>query len=510
MRIRALPTTTRGFLFGLGLGVACLASLPASATNYTWSFNGLCLFPGCSWSAPGFWSPNGVPGTGDTATIARSMRVVLTQNVATLDWMTLSDGARVHTNGYGLSVSTSGGNTFLFGTGVDNTGGNTQLVVDDGTYLGLDFVTHFFSMHQGAELRMNGGGAVATFGINVSASSLISGHGTVVLLGDGTRFDVAGHVRPSGGDLLLWSVPAGRLDLDGNVAGVEHGQIQVTADGDLRIQGSLADPFSGSMEIGSSNQVEFDTAVEIDGRVLFSSGSDNHLIAPSIVFGPGAEVVVDGGVGYVDAPSSWPLDATIELVAPSDELHLVGDASFDSSTTWLGDGVLVNESPGVLTLGDGADVAVGLSNAGGLEIGAPVGFVAIEELDQSAGLVSFDIEGAAPGIDFDQLRVTGDLVLGGDLAVRASPALSVMQGQAFEIITVDGVSTGSFDGYAEGDYFDTLGGQDLYITYAGGDGNDVVLYTLPEPGTSLALAVGVGTLALASRRRLPSRSTRRA
>lgn len=498
MRIRAIPTTWRAAFFGLGL--VCLGTTPAAATDHTWAFSGLCLFPGCNWSAPGYWSPNGIPGSGDTATIDRSIRVVLSDNIGALDGMTLSSSARVHTRGYSLSVASSGANTFLFGTGVGNTGGNTQLVVDDGAYLGLDFLAYFFSMHQGAELRMNGGGAIASFGINVSASSLISGHGIVVLLDSGTRFDIAGHVRPSGGDLVLWSQAHGRLDLDGNVGGDEPGQIRVTENGNLRIQGSLADPFSGTMEIGARNDVEFDTPVEIDGQVLFSSSFGNDLIAPSIVFGSGAEVIVDGAIGSIVAESSWPLDATIDLVAPTDELHLVGDASFAATTTWLGDGLLVNEWPGTMTLADGSDVLVDLSNAGTLEVGDPIGLVVLSDLEQTGGL-AFDLEGTTPGVDFDQIRVAGDLALAGDLEVRVAAGVSFSQGDAFPIIAVDGASAGAFDGYAEGDYFDTLGGQELYLTYSGGDGNDVVLYTLPEPSTAAALAIGALSLGVASRRR---------
>lgn len=499
MRNRTNSRPVQVILFSLV--TACLAAGEAAATNYTWTYNNLCLFPGCGWSGSGFWSPNGVPGTGDTATIAQSIRVVLTQHTGALDRMTLSNGARVHTRGFGLNVSSDGANTFLFGTGVESTGGNTQLVVDSGVYLGLDFLAFFFSMHQGAELRMNGGGALASFGINVSASSLISGHGRVILLDTGTRFDVAGHVRPSGGALRLWSLADGRLDLDGNVGGVEPGQIRVTSTGNLEIWGSLADPFSGSMEIGNSNDVEFDTAVGIDGQVSFTSGVDNHLIAPSIVFGAGTEVIVDGAVGYIDAPTDWPLDASIQLVAPTDELHLVGDSTFDSSTTWSGDGLLVNEWPGRMTLGEGSDVAVSLRNESDLVIDDSVGYVVVDDFDQPFGQISIDIEGTTPGVGHDQIHVMGDLNLGGDLELWVASNLPLVQGDSFEIISVEGASTGSFNGYGEGATVDTINGEELFITYNGGDGNDVVLYTLPEPGMAMGLGIGVMGLASARRRR---------
>lgn len=503
------PTLARIRAIALRLVVVCLASGPAGATDFTWNFTGLCILPGCNWSSSGFWSPTGIPGAGDTATIGESIRVALTQNVGALNGLTISNGARVHTQGYGLNAAANGANTFLYGTGVDNVGGNTRIAVDSGAFLGFDFSAFFLSMHQGAELQMNGGGAVASFGINVSASSLISGHGTVLLLGSGTKFDVAGHVRPSGGTLRLVSLAADRIDLDGNVGGDEPGQIRVTADGDLEVQGSLADPFSGSLEIGNSNDVAFDGAVEIDGQVRFSSASDNHLIAPSIVFGPGATIVVDGGIGHVDASSSWPSGATIELVAPSDELHLVGDSSFGSSTTWIGDGLLVNESPGAMTLADGSHVTLDLANEGALEIGDPIGVVMVDDLEQAGRLV-FDIEGTTPGVGFDQLHVAGDLALSGDIELRVPPSTPLTDGDSFLIIAIDGVATGGFDGYAEGDSLGTFDDHDLHVSYAGGDGNDVVLLAVPEPAGSIAMAVAVAALTGATRRRSRSPSARAA
>jgi len=60
--------------------------------------------------------------------------------------------------------------------------------------------------------------------------------------------------------------------------------------------------------------------------------------------------------------------------------------------------------------------------------------------------------------------------------------------------------SGQFTGLPEGALVQTIGGVDLFISYAAGDGNDVALYTtVPEPTTAAMLALAA--LGLAARRR---------
>lgn len=65
--------------------------------------------------------------------------------------------------------------------------------------------------------------------------------------------------------------------------------------------------------------------------------------------------------------------------------------------------------------------------------------------------------------------------LGGTLDVALYYGFTPTTGQSFQIITVDGERTGNFAGLAEGDLVTSFGNVGLYITYRGGDGNDVVL-----------------------------------
>ena len=80
-------------------------------------------------------------------------------------------------------------------------------------------------------------------------------------------------------------------------------------------------------------------------------------------------------------------------------------------------------------------------------------------------------------------------------------------GSSFLVLETQGSRIGTLANYGEGGFVGqytnpanpTGDPLQLLITYQGGDGNDIVLYTVPEP-TSLAL-FGLGVLMLARRSR---------
>jgi hypothetical protein len=132
-----------------------------------------------------------------------------------------------------------------------------------------------------------------------------------------------------------------------------------------------------------------------------------------------------------------------------------------------------------MTLLDGASVGVKVNNTGasGLAIGSPVGAATIAAYQQSSdSLLDVDLGGLMAGDQFDQLAVTGNAMLNGVLEVALTGGFALSKGLSFKIIDTAGTRTGTFTGLAEGAKVGTFG-KDLFISYNGGDGNDVVLFT---------------------------------
>jgi hypothetical protein len=102
--------------------------------------------------------------------------------------------------------------------------------------------------------------------------------------------------------------------------------------------------------------------------------------------------------------------------------------------------------------------------------------------------------------EFDWLDVTGNVELAGTLDVYLIDSFELLAGMSFKILHVGGVLSGQYDGLDEGSLVGNYSGTDLYITYAGGDGNDVTLFSpaVPEPAAILLALLG---LALLPRRR---------
>jgi len=79
------------------------------------------------------------------------------------------------------------------------------------------------------------------------------------------------------------------------------------------------------------------------------------------------------------------------------------------------------------------------------------------------------------------IDVLDEATLAGTLQVAMSQSASLTPADAFTLIDIAGTRTGSFDNHDESSLLGTFDGVNLYLTYLGGDGNDVVAYAL-TPG----------------------------
>ncbi|MBX2851485.1 MAG: PEP-CTERM sorting domain-containing protein [Phycisphaeraceae bacterium] len=144
-----------------------------------------------------------------------------------------------------------------------------------------------------------------------------------------------------------------------------------------------------------------------------------------------------------------------------------------------------------------------LTNAGGtLAPGASPGTTTISGgyTQQADGALEIELAGLLEG-EFDRLLIQGDAALDGTLTVDVLTGFTPDLGDTFEILDIAGTLTGQFAGLDEGALLPAVDGAQFQISYLGGDGNDVVLTAVPEPGTLALLGLGGFTLLL--RRRSP-------
>ena len=168
---------------------------------------------------------------------------------------------------------------------------------------------------------------------------------------------------------------------------------------------------------------------------------------------------------------------------------LMTSGTFTNNGTLNGDGIVSGlfTDLGILAPGNSAGVLTFAGNlvktGGSLEI-------------ELGGI--FDGGGDKSLTEFDWLDVSGVFNIAGTLDVQLINDFQLQLDElyTFEIVNLDGKLNGQFDGLGEGDVVGNFGGVDLLITYAGGDGNDIVLFnnstSIPEPAAVGLLMLGMG------------------
>ncbi|QDS97963.1 PEP-CTERM sorting domain-containing protein [Adhaeretor mobilis] len=84
--------------------------------------------------------------------------------------------------------------------------------------------------------------------------------------------------------------------------------------------------------------------------------------------------------------------------------------------------------------------------------------------------------------EFDRVMIAGDASLESNLEIDWLESFILSPNLEFEILDIAGTLNGQFFGLGEGDLVGTFGGEDLFISYNAGDGNDVALFTSGTPG----------------------------
>ncbi len=185
-----------------------------------------------------------------------------------------------------------------------------------------------------------------------------------------------------------------------------------------------------------------------------------------------------------------------------------GTLTNNGSVTLLGFSVLTNNG----ALNGHGTVFGNLADAGILAPGNSAGVLTVDgDVVKTGGSLQIELGGVFDGggdkslTEFDWLDITGNLDLVGSLDVQFINGFTLNNLYSFKIINIGGTLTGQFDSLDEGGIVGNFGGADLFITYLGGDGNDVVLYNnfsaVPEPGSVGLVMLGIGLMMIRRRRR---------
>lgn len=233
---------------------------------------------------------------------------------------------------------------------------------------------------------------------------------------------------------LTVSAPANNTDWDG--AG-GNGQL-IASKSTLELQDNSPFMFTGTVDaalgtvFANGFELEFDPGSTL--RLFESTYRSTNAtdFGGAIVVDNGASSRINvGGTAVFENGSSTTLNADLELQNINSVVSV--------GAVFNGGGELRNVNGSALTLLDGADVGVQVTNDGDMEIaGAVAGRADVADFVQSnAGVLNIDLLGTGIG-DFDRLVTAGIAQLDGELDLNLIGAINPELGDSFTIISAAG------------------------------------------------------------------------
>ncbi|MEM7454364.1 MAG: PEP-CTERM sorting domain-containing protein [Planctomycetota bacterium] len=342
-------------------------------------------------------------------------------------------------------------------------------------------------------------------GLNVATAD-ISGpltSDTIAELRVGRGDNTNGTVNHSAGTLNTsgWSF----VGVDG-AGGLAQGTYNLSGSGDLQVNGNMFVGLGG----GSGNSSG--TFNISDNSVLSLNGD---LASQAGAFVVGANDGNNGVVNQTGGSVTYNAWMTVGESSGATGIYNISAGSLNQNSDWLtiGEGGGAN---GSLNVSGTADINL---NANGFRVGRFGDGTGSINIDGSTATIdttglhlgvdeAFNVSGTAnlnyvadalgvsainaTDVFLNDGTVSGGSSLGVDLSSYTAGASEIV------LVNVDGSVTGTFVGLAEGA---VVAGTGYRITYAGGDGNDISLLAVPEPGSMIVLTVGLGVAAFRRRRR---------
>ncbi|QDU89868.1 hypothetical protein Pla175_32640 [Pirellulimonas nuda] len=293
-------------------------------------------------------------------------------------------------------------------------------------------VTNVWNTNAAQQVLLSGGTLQGASIVNGGAAG-IGGHGLVTAA---VRNDTL--IESSGGTLIVQN---NSTDWDGLAS---TGVLRAN-NSTLELRDNAAFLFNGAVEANSGTvfangfELEFDPASNITlSKGTYQSTNATDFGGTMTVAAGAASRLRIGGTAVFEAGSSSTLNANLEL----DNLR----TQVNVGALFSGGGELVNISGAVLTLVDGADVGVQVTNQGDMEIhtGASAGRADVNDFEQaSTGRLVVDLFGTGIG-DYDRLVASGLADLDGVLDVNVLGVLVPSLGDTFTILSAVGGRSGTF------------------------------------------------------------------
>ncbi len=276
-----------------------------------------------------------------------------------------------------------------------------------------------------------------------------------------------------------------RMFASGTLSGNGTVNAALTNDGAITPSGTNGLTFGGIIN-GSGTGIAGTKLIFADGGGFLGAGS----VDADIDSRPGSLITATGtlALGKGTSPDGFGLGGNLEVGSHSvtlndaDEALILstGRATIQGGLLRSGNGLRIESVAGISSGRlDGSGIVRGdVNNHGTIAPGNSVGQLVFEHnlVHHIDGVLEIELGGTSSGSS-DSLMLLGDLNLAGKLIVSAVGSYLPFPGDQFQIVDIAGSRSGEFDGISQGGLAGQIGQRQLYLSYAGGDGNDIVLST---------------------------------
>ncbi|MCA9236886.1 MAG: PEP-CTERM sorting domain-containing protein [Planctomycetales bacterium] len=510
--------------------VGFLTCASASAVDFNWNVAGPA-----DWNDGANWNPAGPPsgGGGNAAFVNNGGTAEISGDIADIQDIFVGDAGGTGTLNQSAGNTFQGTGSWMFvgqdagSVGTYNLSGGTQ--GKDRLYVGQDGGTGTLNLSGsgvvgGGLLIVGVNGGSGTVAITETGSAQTSGnvefHNASMSMTDDGLIDSGNEVwfGNGGGNSTTADIDSGVVEADTWIAIGRDGATGVVNlsgdavmrkvavndgdDGNLTNSersfitlGGVGSGGKGTLNISGNAIVESDT-----GMTVGESSNNTGIVNQS-----GGTVTVHDWTPAVEGnqPFGYSLTIGTELQDGSqntgDNEYVLSGGTLNAETIVLNHG-LFKKTGGVLNFTGfemnggtlSADVFPSdlVQDGGTTSPGNSPGTMTITgNYSLNSGDLFMEIEGTGAGTGYDQLIVTGDVSLAGDLTLAG--AYVPVFGESFTLIDNQGSNaiSGGFTGLAEGSTV-VFNGVGLSVSYLGGDGNDFVLTAVPEPAALALLAIG--------------------